>query len=228
MHVNNNTVTPPLEKKPQGLRERGRQERFARIIAAAEEVFAEKAFDEVTTREVAQRAQVGEATLFRYVAHKTDLLLLVIGRRQEKLIDQIEQADDLTAATPTAEMTGQWFIERIEQVYRARIGFYMLDPEYVANYVSIGFQCESALGANSIVSGDRIISRIQHILEAGQSVGVLRDDVKANIVARNLNGAYIHEVLRTPARHLPVDETWQRLEERLDAMLRPLLTAPAR
>ncbi len=216
------TIEP---EKPLGLRERSRRERFARILNAAEELFAQKGFDNVTTREVAQAAGVGEATLFRYVANKNDLLLLVIGLKQDDLIDALESADDLTAARAPASPSGQWYIDRILEIYRARIGYYITDPENIAKYVVTGLQSGSKLGPLSTQAGDRIISRVRSIVEAGQQAGALRDDVDATIVARNLNGTYIHEVLRSPARNLSISGTWDRFSERVDVMLRPLLTA---
>lgn len=221
------TLTPvtPDGDKPLGLRERNRQERLARILSAAEQLFAEKGFDQVTTREIAQAALVGEATLFRYVSNKSDLLLLVIGSKQDLLLDELELADDRTAAQAPPSPSAQWFLDRITTIYRARIHYYVADPVNVAQYVSAGLQSGSMLGPKSTFAGDRVIARVHKILEAGQQSGALRDDVDPLLVARNINGTYIHEVLRSPARNLTISATWDRLAERLDVMLRPLITA---
>lgn len=222
------TPTAPNGDKPLGLRERNRQERLARILSAAAQLFAEKGFDQVTTREIAHAARVGEATLFRYVPNKSDLLLLVIGSKQDLLLDQLEQADDRTEAQAPKSPSAQWFLDRITEIYRARIGYYVADPVNVAQYVTAGLQAGSMLGPKSTFAGDRVIARVQRILAAGQQSGALRDDVDALLVARNVNGTYIHEVLRSPARNLTISATWDRLAERLDVMLRPLITADGR
>lgn len=212
-------------ERPLGLREASRRERLARILNAAEELFSAKGFDHVTTREIAQRAGVGEATLFRYVPNKADLLLRVIGRTQDDLIDELELIDDSTAADAAPNPAGQWYINRINEIYRARIRYYTTDPKNVAQFVVSGLQADSNVGTLSTKAGDRIISRVQSIVQAGQASGALRDDVDALIVARNINGTYIHEVLRSPARHLSIPGTWDRLSERFDVMLRPLIIA---
>ncbi|WP_136053937.1 TetR/AcrR family transcriptional regulator [Microbacterium sp. K24] len=60
-----------------GRRERNKQEKRERITSAAAELFAEHGIDEVTTQQIAERADVGTGTLFLYAKTKGELLLLV-------------------------------------------------------------------------------------------------------------------------------------------------------
>jgi AcrR family transcriptional regulator len=60
-----------------GRRERNKQAKFARITAAAAELFAAHGVDDVTTQQIADRADVGTGTLFLYAKTKGELLLLV-------------------------------------------------------------------------------------------------------------------------------------------------------
>ena len=60
-----------------GRRERAKAARRADIKAAALAVFTEKGYEAATTREIAERAGVGAATLFRYAEDKRDLLLMI-------------------------------------------------------------------------------------------------------------------------------------------------------
>ncbi len=62
---------------PPGRRERGKDAKRARIFSAASELFAKRGFEAVTTREIAERADVAAGTLFRYAATKSELLLMV-------------------------------------------------------------------------------------------------------------------------------------------------------
>jgi TetR/AcrR family transcriptional regulator len=61
---------------PAGRRERNKQEKLERITAVARELFAQKGISEVTTQEVAQRADIAAGTLFLYAKSKGELLLL--------------------------------------------------------------------------------------------------------------------------------------------------------
>ncbi|MGM7646953.1 TetR/AcrR family transcriptional regulator [Nocardia sp. JW2] len=60
-----------------GRRERNKQQKLERITAAARDLFAERGVDEVTTQEIADKADIGAGTLFLYVKNKGELLLLV-------------------------------------------------------------------------------------------------------------------------------------------------------
>ncbi len=64
-----------------GLRERKKREKAASILSAATRLFAEKGYDAVTTQEIAQAADVGNGTLFRYAETKAELLVLVMNER---------------------------------------------------------------------------------------------------------------------------------------------------
>jgi AcrR family transcriptional regulator len=66
------TPAPPL-----GRRERNKQQKLERITAAAAELFAEHGVDDVTTQQIAEKADVGTGTLFLYAKTKGELLLLV-------------------------------------------------------------------------------------------------------------------------------------------------------
>ena len=67
----------PLASQPVGRRERNKQQKLERITAAAGELFAERGVEEVTTQEIADKADIGAGTLFLYAKTKGELLLLV-------------------------------------------------------------------------------------------------------------------------------------------------------
>src|SRR5881628_3308253 len=66
-----------LASQPVGRRERNKQEKLDRIVAAASELFAVHGVDEVTTQQIADKADIGTGTLFLYAKTKGELLLLV-------------------------------------------------------------------------------------------------------------------------------------------------------
>jgi len=63
--------------QPIGRRERNKQAKLERITAAASQLFAEHGVDEVTTQQIADKADIGTGTLFLYAKTKGELLLLV-------------------------------------------------------------------------------------------------------------------------------------------------------
>lgn len=67
----------PLAPQPVGRRERNKQDKLERITAAATELFAQHGVDDVTTQQIADKADIGTGTLFLYAKTKAELLLLV-------------------------------------------------------------------------------------------------------------------------------------------------------
>jgi AcrR family transcriptional regulator len=67
----------PLAPQSLGRRERNKQAKLERITAAASELFATQGVDEVTTQQIADKADIGAGTLFLYAKTKGELLLLV-------------------------------------------------------------------------------------------------------------------------------------------------------
>lgn len=66
---------------PIGRRERAKQDKRERILAAARELFAEHGVGGVTTQQVADRADVAIGTLYLYAATKAELLIMVQNQK---------------------------------------------------------------------------------------------------------------------------------------------------
>ncbi|WP_104111394.1 TetR/AcrR family transcriptional regulator [Arthrobacter sp. N199823] len=67
----------PESSPPLGRRERNKQAKLDRIIAAADELFFDHGVDDVTTAQIAAKADIGSGTLFLYAKSKGELLLMV-------------------------------------------------------------------------------------------------------------------------------------------------------
>ncbi|WP_104163754.1 TetR/AcrR family transcriptional regulator [Cryobacterium sp. N22] len=84
----------PIAPQPVGRRERNKQQKLDRITAAARELFAEHGVDDVTTQQIADKADIGAGTLFLYAKTKGELLLLV---------QNASYADALVSGTAAAD-----------------------------------------------------------------------------------------------------------------------------
>lgn len=91
-------ATPPAP----GRRERNARATQSRIFTAAAALFSEHGFDGATTQEIAERADVGAGTLFRYAATKGELFLMVYNEQLRAAIDEgtrkAQAEPDVTAA----------------------------------------------------------------------------------------------------------------------------------
>ncbi|CAM3158296.1 Bacterial regulatory proteins, tetR family [Arthrobacter ulcerisalmonis] len=89
----------PATSQQPGRRERNKQDKLDRITAAASELFAEHGVDDVTTQQIADKADIGTGTLFLYAKTKGELLLLVQNTHYAAALQQ-GQADAKTMPDP--------------------------------------------------------------------------------------------------------------------------------
>lgn len=104
---------PPLL----GRRERNKQEKLDRILAAARDLFAAKGFGETTTQEIAERADIGTGTLFLYAKTKEDLLIMVF---KDEMIETSQTA--FRRVSPNTPL-----IDQLMQVFSSMIAYHNRD-----------------------------------------------------------------------------------------------------
>jgi AcrR family transcriptional regulator len=85
-----------VASQPVGRRERNKQAKLERIMTAATELFAEHGVDEVTTQQIADKADIGTGTLFLYAKTKGELLLLVQNAQYAAALERGRAAAETT------------------------------------------------------------------------------------------------------------------------------------
>jgi AcrR family transcriptional regulator len=93
-----------MHHPPDTLHARKRRKARAMIVSAAFQLFAEHGFDNVTVAAIAERAEVGRTTFFRYFGDKQQVLFADEGAEVERLCTHVRDkaprplGDDLGAA----------------------------------------------------------------------------------------------------------------------------------
>jgi AcrR family transcriptional regulator len=132
-----------------------------RVLDAAREVFAEQGIDAPVT-DIAERAGVGVATIFRRFPTKDDLLVAVVEQRTEQLIDAADAA--LASADPGAAL--RRFMETA-----------------TAMQISDVCWCEAGsdlFGHDGIRElMDVLVGKMGELLTRAQTAGHVRSDVRA-------------------------------------------------
>ncbi|WP_010541848.1 TetR/AcrR family transcriptional regulator [Dietzia alimentaria] len=77
-----------------GRREQNKADKQRRIHAAARDLFTRRGYSSVTTQEVADRAEVGTGTLFRYAQSKSELLCMVANDQFRAMVETIPDTGD--------------------------------------------------------------------------------------------------------------------------------------
>ncbi|HVV89995.1 MAG TPA: helix-turn-helix domain-containing protein, partial [Solirubrobacterales bacterium] len=132
----------------------------ARIVAAATEVFAERGL-EASTAEIAARAGVGEATLFRRFPTKDDLITAIIG---------VQMDEAAAIASSCLEEEDPW--RGLE-----RFLYEMAERAAVDHGVSDAAKERCVASSSLAVERRRILDLTSRLVRRAQKAGVVRDDI---------------------------------------------------
>ncbi|WP_231334274.1 TetR/AcrR family transcriptional regulator [Actinomadura graeca] len=105
----------PGPRPPGGVRADARRSR-ARLLAAARTAFAADGV-EASFNEIARRAGVGPATLYRHFPRREDLIAAVVG---ESLDEVTALAGDLLTCTDPVAALRQWITALVDHIRRVR------------------------------------------------------------------------------------------------------------
>lgn len=188
----------PSQSPPSVLRADAARNR-ERIIAAAAAVFAERGLD-AATAEIAHRAGVGEATLFRRFPTKDDLIDAIIETRMEEVVGLADAA----ASDPDPAVALEHFMQDLVKQFSRDKGFFEAAGERCMNdphFQSLRERAEAAVG---------------RLLKRAQDVGAVRTDLSASDISFLAGSAmYAMEVSKPGLR----DDLWKRyLRVILDGM----------
>ena len=64
-----------------------RSDNYSAILEASIKLFAERGFDNTTTRDIAKQAGVSEGTVFNLVGKKEEILRIIVGKGWEELFN---------------------------------------------------------------------------------------------------------------------------------------------
>jgi AcrR family transcriptional regulator len=132
-----------------------------RVLDAAREVFAEQGVDAPVT-DIAERAGVGVATIFRRFPTKDDLLVAVVEQRTEQLIDAADAA--LASADPGAAL--RRFMETAAAMHISDVCFCEADSDVFGRD-----------GIRELI--DVLVGKMGELLTRAQTAGHVRSDVRA-------------------------------------------------
>jgi TetR/AcrR family transcriptional regulator, cholesterol catabolism regulator len=166
-----------------GRRERNKQAKLRRIRRAAAELFAEKGYDGATTREIAERADIGAGTLFLYVADKGALLGLIF---EESLAEALRAAWAELSSSDETELA-----QRTHAVFARLFDAYGTDEALARRYVR-----EEVLG-DGPGRGDRLealrhelFARLAAEIAAAQRRGAVAADIDPAVAVANAFALY--------------------------------------
>lgn len=177
-------------------------------MKAAEILFSNRRFHEITLDEVAQKAKVGKGTIYRYFANKDDLFFQTATSGFDSLCHVVE-----SCMTKEKNFTDQLLSACLEitQFFRQRHQLFRLMQVEEGRVI----WSQGSLWDLWMARRQKLVLALSRILETGASENKIRRDVPPSVLADFLLG-----MLRTRARYLArVDDLYRRLELLLDIFL---------
>ncbi|MBS0411467.1 MAG: TetR/AcrR family transcriptional regulator [Proteobacteria bacterium] len=172
--------------QPVSRRERNKQEKRARIVEAARQLFQEKGFAQTTTLEIAEAADIGTGTLFLYARSKEDLLILVF--KDEMLETAMTAFARLRAEDP--------LLDQLVQVFDAMASHHERDRDLAKILLrEIMFPANGDRLTDIAELMDAIFAGLAALLTTAQAAGILRAKFDPRLVAENLFSNYFMDML---------------------------------
>jgi AcrR family transcriptional regulator len=201
-----------------GRRERGKQEKRARIKAAARALFAEKGFAATTTQEIAERADIGTGTLFLYAQSKEEILVLVFRDEMDRV------CEEAFGSLPRKRA----LLDQLMHLYGSLIAFHDRDQGLARVFVKevLFVKEKNRHSIYDFVEG--LIARTALLADEGKKRGDLDASVSTQVLAENCFGAYLLRLQKWLGlrEKLASAEHIDRLRESFELQLRGL--APER
>jgi len=177
-------------------------------MQAAESLFRNRRFHEVTLDEIARKARVGKGTIYRYFKNKDDLFFQTASSGFDDLCELLrrkvpEKAPFRERLLSACAEIGKFYRRRRELIR-------MMQAEEGRLVRHRGNRREQWLADRK-----KLVSALAEILHQGAEEGEIRDDVPGEVLASYLSG-----MLRTRGRGLSeVSESFRSREVLLDLFL---------
>ena len=168
------------------LREQNKQRNFEHIKQAAKRLFEQKGYEETTTREIAEAAEIGTGTLFLYVSDKAELLLLVYADALEEMITGV-------FSTLPEDML---LLDALIHVFGSFFRFYGQHPANARHFLKeLLFHPGESKGYQSFATlNEQLLERLAQLVRHAQERGEVREDVEPRLAAISIFALYFAAV----------------------------------
>ena len=199
-----------------GLRERQTREREARILRAAEALFARKrGFGRTSMQEIAKRSKLAVGTLYNYFPSKPKILLAIVARDTSEGLSAAEEVrkrpprDPVRAVEMLIDQAMAPYLMHGRELWRQLVAAAMSDPELAEGV----FRADASL-----------IGLLSALLGELQARGDLRRDVEPGRAAIVLYSAFFTWFFAYLANDtVELDDVREQLRESVQLIMHGLL-----
>ncbi|PVV05568.1 MAG: TetR family transcriptional regulator, partial [gamma proteobacterium symbiont of Ctena orbiculata] len=137
-----------------------------RILKAAADVVSEKGFKSASMREIARRAEVGDATIYNYFPTKESLLYGYCEEKQHAVAEALKQIDDFHEYT---------LREQLQQLTETELALWLPDRDFLSEVFTLTFSAPVAGAVNLAETRRRFNRMVEDMIDAAIEVGEIPD-----------------------------------------------------
>lgn len=170
------------------------RDKRARILHAAETVFAEKGFAGATIQDISSLAGIGDGTVYDYFKNKDDLLMHTImeGFQPSSLKKGFQDHLDSGRGHPEPEHA----LDKLDRFIRRHFMISLTQPSFAKIFILNGIYNKSFYGSQAGLAVRNYLDGLSHILHKGKDQGLIRKGVDTAMFERLVLGAFSHMTLR--------------------------------
>ena len=201
-----------------GRREDNKLEKRARLREAAEKLFRKRGYENTTTREIADEAEIAAGTLFLYARDKQDLLFLVM---HEHIAMAVEDAFDTLPTKHTLSSA-------LRHIYTRLYAMYGRQEPLARHFVMSlpGADGPNALEVNALTFA--FLQRVATLVEEAQRRGEVRADEAPLAIATISFELYFTTLIRWLSGVATVEQLPDVLMESLRLLFDGIRATPKR
>ena len=145
-----------------------------RILKAAADVVSEKGFKSASMREIARRAEVGDATIYNYFPTKESLLYGYCEEKQHAVAEALKQIDDFHEYT---------LREQLQQLTETELALWLPDRDFLSEVFTLTFSAPVAGAVNLAGTRRRFNRMVEDMIDAAIEVGEIPDQPYRELLA---------------------------------------------
>jgi len=169
----------------EGRRDRNKREKLTRIVVAARALFHAKGYDETTTHQVAEAADIGTGTLFLYAKSKEDLLVLVFKDEMSELIEQVYASIPEDAP----------LLSQVEALFDGFIQYHKRDVAIAQVLIrELTFLGNPKRQPDVVAIPEAIVAKLVHFVAVAQERGTIRTPLPPDLIGRCFFALYYQQL----------------------------------
>ncbi|MGQ9645800.1 MAG: TetR/AcrR family transcriptional regulator [Thermodesulfobacteriota bacterium] len=156
-----------------------------KILWSAEQVFAQKGYNQATVADIARLANVAEGTVYEYFRNKEDLLFSIPEQRFKDYLERLEELFEIK--TP---------LRKLRRLIRYHFMLYMTHQNYTKVFL-LNIQLNKEFYDLDVYKKFRQYTDfIESVLDEGKKDGTIRPEINNRIFRNLFIGAFSHMALR--------------------------------